>query len=357
MGLPRIEHNISIVRWIAELSKTIALSTTASIPLRLLTLVAMPSKARRTAGGGGGTKQSKGGKSGAKDLTKRIESVLTRLAKECLSEEPDDVERFCYEVLGNHLGHRISSRLPSVPLTHGVPSEDEESLAADACKAQIDKEEGRPGKSERVAKYKSTDSGEVSDEPCDEAVKVTRIKSMAPVEGATDSQEEGGMFSMIGMTEAKLAAEVEKYRQDQRMTRLYKVWDGDNSGAIDLAELVVELHKFDEVARESAAIQVASEALVRCDNSDNGELDMRDFTKLIVLFCHNIFKLDFDSVAEHLLAVAESTSEEAARAAADGHDVSEIMQMDEEEREFLKETVKGIQYSINENVRKLKGKK
>ncbi len=320
----------------------------------------MPSRTRK-AGGGGGAKQSKGGgKTGAKDLTKRIESVLTRLAKECLTEEPDDVERFCYEVLGNHLGHRISSRLPSVPLTHGVPSEDDESLAADACKAQIDKEQGRPGKSERVAKYKSTDSEGESDEPCDDGVKVTRIKSMAPVEGshtAADDEEEGGMFSMVGMTEAKLNSEVEKYRQDKRMTRLYTVWDGDNSGAIDLAELVVELHKFDEVARESAAIQVASEALVRCDNSDNGELDMRDFTKLIVLFCHNIFKSDFDGVAEHLIAVAESTSEEAARAAADGHDVSAIIQMDEEEREFLKETVKGIQYSINENVRKLKGKK
>lgn len=329
------------------------------------------STAKKSASKGGGT----AGKSTGKDLARRIESVLTRLAKECLLEEPDDVERFCYDFLSSQIGSTSNGNGNSAPpasskkgrpkSTHqggGVPSEDEESLAGDAVNAKLDMEKGRPGKTERVAKYKSTDSEDSQHEPAEE-VSVARVKSMKYDEGegppatASSNDSEEGMFSMIGMSPEKLKSEVNKYCVDSRMLRLYTVWDGDNSGAIDLAELVVELHKFDEVARDSKAIQVASEALVRCDNSNDGELDVKDFSKLIVLFCHNIFKSDFNSVAIHLLAVAESTSEEAARAAADGQDVSAIMEADQEEREFLKETVEGIADSINDNIRKLKGNK
>lgn len=293
-----------------------------------------------------------------KDLAKRIESVLTRLAKECLTEEPDDVERFCYDFLGGQLGARISSRLPSQPalLVHS-----DGSLENDACYAKLDTNPGRPGKSERQANYRSTDSDAArsgSDEPGDAEVNVTRIKSMLWEDGAAPTadttQDSEGMFSMKGMTEARLASEVARYKDDERMKSLYRIWDGDNSGAIDLVELVVELHKFDEVSRDGKGIQVASEALVQCVNSDSGELDMADFSTVVVLFCHNIFKAAFDDVAEHLLAVAESTSEEAARRAADGHDVSEIEAYDKEEHEFLKETVKGIEDSINDNVRRLR---
>lgn len=305
----------------------------------------MPSKHGRTGGG------TKGGKS-SKDLGRRIESVLTRLAKECLTEEPNDVERFCYEYLARKFGR--SSEMPS----HDAPlkAHSEGSLENDAFHATVDTNGGWTSTPQREPKYQSTDTEDSV--PDDFAVEVSRIKSILWDEGAPpeedQQQDSDGMFSMQGMSETRLRSEVDRYKGDPRMRRLYRAWDGDNSGAIDLIELVVELHKFDEVARDGKGIQVASEALVQCVNSDNGELDMVDFSKVIVLFCHNIFRAAFDDVAEHLIAVAESTSEEAARRAADGHDVTEIEAYDKEEHEFLKETVKGIEDSINDNIRRLR---
>ncbi len=162
------------------------------------------------------------------------------------------------------------------------------------------------------------------------------------------------MFSMRCLTQAQLDSEVARYKDDERMQSLYDAWDADKSGAIDLVELVVELHKFDEVARDGKGIQAASEALVQCVNSDNGEIELAEFAKVIVLFCHNIFKNNFDQVAEHMLAVATSTSEAAALHAAEGRDTSEIELADKEEEEFLRATVKGIEDHVNDNIRRIR---
>lgn len=295
-------------------------------------------------------------KKSTSDLSKRIELCLTRLARDCLQNEPDDVDRFCYEKLAVYLGARISSRMPSKAHFSVSPKPGDEDVG-DFSQAKLEPFDKKTEAGKKKPGYASTDA---SSDGEGAPVVATRIKSMKIDDDEAATQETGvpsdSMFSMVGLTKAQLDAEVVRYKGDRRMQSLYDAWDADKSGAIDLVELVVELHKFDEVARDGKGIQAASEALVQCVDSDNGEIELVEFTKVIVLFCHNIFRDQFDNVAEHMLAVASSTSEEAARRAAQGRDTGDLEAADKEEEEFLRATVTGIQDHVIDNIGKLKQK-
>lgn len=296
-------------------------------------------------------------KSSKSNLSKRIELCLTRLARDCLQAEPDDVDHFCYEKLSVYLGTRISSRKPS-EARQPIPARPGDDDSIDFKQAKQDPFSKPSAAGKPKAAYASTDSSSDDDAA---PLAVSRIKSMKLDDDSAGPKEEGGvpsdsMFSMAGLTPPQLAGEVGRYKGDRRMKSLYDAWDADGSGAIDLVELVVELHKFDEVARDGKGIQAASEALVQCVDSDNGEIELEEFTKVIVLFCHNIFRDQFDNVAEHMLAVAKSTSEEAARRAAQGRDTDALEEADKEEEEFLRATVAGIEDHVLDNIGKLKQK-
>jgi hypothetical protein len=59
-------------------------------------------------------------------------------------------------------------------------------------------------------------------------------------------------------------------------------------------------------------------------------------------------------MADHMLKVAQSTSERVLLATEGGEDVSKMIADDEEDIEMLRETVLGVQESVVDNVARLK---
>ena len=285
----------------------------------------------------------------------RLEPVLTLLAKACLEKRPDNIQRFCFELLADRLQAKFryvrdgGSRDKLDYQLDELDNDDEDIVLRSRTKDRALRQEER-------GEYHSSDdcSQDSNDEVSGEHVgKLTTVKSVAFEDHSTSAPDDS-MFSTAGLTQEELEQEVVKCLSDERMKKLFDAWDGDSSGTIDLVELCVELHKFDEVATKGNDIQIASQALVQCVNVVNGAIQLQEFTKVMILFCRNIFKCNFDDVAGHLLNVATYTSEEAARQAASGKDVRDIEAADKEEEEFLRETVKGIEDHVNDNIRKLR---
>lgn len=153
----------------------------------------------------------------------------------------------------------------------------------------------------------------------------------------------------------ELGEMVKQYEKDKRMIQLFEMWDGDSSGAIDFVELVMALHKFEQVAAAGVDIKVAADALVEFVESDTErELKLPQFTKVIVVFAKNLFDKSFDEVADHMLKVAQSTSEAAVLHAASGKDVSDIIAIDKEELQLMKETAECVSVSVENNICRLR---
>lgn len=310
-----------------------------------------------------------------------LEKLLTTLAKECLTKQPKDVETFCLEFLAGMQGMQLS---PIVKLMRGVSMavhEDLREFIADVDAADLVSD--TPKKStepcgrayhssedseEEVRSVKSyhsnTSAFDVADEFTSNGMEyASKVRIAAPREGGHISDISQGspvcyLFSTDVITEEELEFKTKRYQNDERMKSLFRAWDGDDSGAVDFVELVLALHKFEQVGAAGIDIQVASDALLEFVESDTDrELKFSEFTRVIILFALNNFNKDFDEVADHMLAVATSTSEAAVISARSGEDTSAIEAADKAEEEFLRETVKGMEQHVTENIRKIRTKR
>lgn len=309
-------------------------------------------------------------------FAENLESLLTLLAKECLTSQPQDIENFCLELLADRLGMQLS---PKIKLRRGLSMaahEDLSEFAADVDAAGLvsdfqKKESAPPGPAYRssdeseedvrsVGSYHSNISHfEVVDElTTSDMEEVAKVRTVAPRDDVDHNRPVCYLFSTEIITDAELEQKTAEYQKDDRMKSLFNAWDGDGSGAVDFVELVLALHKFEQVAQAGIDIQVASDALVQFVESDTQrELGLPEFTRVIILFALNNFKQDFDEVADHMLAVATSTSEAAVITARSGVDTSAIEAADKAEEEFLRETVKGIEEHVTDNIRKIRTKR
>lgn len=315
------------------------------------------------------------------ELTTSLESLLTLLAKECLVNQPEDVEGFCLEFLAKRREMQLS---PIIKISRGL------SLALDEDLLDVEDDIGAAQLSSTPAprKVEPSERAYHSSEESEEEVRsvgsyhsntsqfeaadeftgtdladARRVKTVRAVEGSDvhDDLEDHRscyLFSTEVISSEELQAKTEKYVTDERMQSLFRAWDGDDSGAVDFVELVLALHKFEQVAQAGIDIQVASDALLQFVESDTErELKLHEFARVIILFALNNFKKDFEEVADHMLEVASCTSEAAVLHAKTGRDTSEIEAADKEETEFLRETVKCMEEQVTDNIVRIRTKR
>lgn len=389
-------------------------------------------------------------------MSRRLEPIMTKLAKACLSSKPDDIDSFCFTFFANRLG--IEPGVPKQNTERTQPkssykdvgganptaadddlddneAEEDSDFTAALIRAKSRKNIARREEhidddedEDESAKDSDTHAGGASgglddnlddedpEEESDFTAAIIRAKSRknivrkknyessddegeatsSPVSNTTPSVDNGSskrashgddndsdyddsdqkampgrvksmtlsaagddVIEMVSAEEiARLTAMALEARHDPRMRQLFETWDADSSGSVDLMELVVALHKFNRVMEDGSGLARASDALIgkdmNMDDGNNHELNMDDFTKFIVKFCDDAYGKTFDEVAAHMLAVAKSTSERAALATAEGGDASQIIADDEAEIEVLKETVRGVEESVVDNIEKIK---
>lgn len=305
------------------------------------------------------------------ELTSKLESILTQLAKACLQEQPRDVEMFCLHYLATKCGAEVHTKKQKGKGRH---SSLEEEYSQDYAKVVSDHAPGHVHTHRRG--YESSDDSH--NDFNDDIKSVASYQTNGSRFGGTDDFEASKvktttedvfdehqmeaqtcyLFSTSVISAEELDNRTQKYKDDERMKSLFRAWDGDDSGAVDFVELVLALHKFEEVSRAGIDIQVAADALVQFVESDTDrELNLVEFSRVIILFALNNFKKDFDQVADHMLAVATSTSEQAVHQAARGADTTALEAADKAEQEFLRETVKCMEEQVTDNIRKIRTKR
>lgn len=316
------------------------------------------------------------------EVTAKIEELLTLLAKECLMKLPKDPEAVCLEFLAKKNGVHVVS---SVRLNRGksIADEDLQAIEEDVNTELVSDNEGKRSKPlqrvyqssnesdqddesvgvKRITSYYSSEYRFEPTDECDSDLEDSaKVKTARPAEGRMESfhvpRPVCYLFSKEKISDVELDEKTKRYQDDERMKSLFRAWDGDGSGAVDFVELVLALHKFEQVAHAGIDIQVASDALLEFVESDTErELKLSEFTRVIILFALNNFDADFEDVADHMLDVATSTSETAALQAKTGADTTEIEAADKAEEEFLRETVKGMEEQVTDSIRKLRTKR
>jgi hypothetical protein len=345
-------------------------------------------------------------------MSRRLEPIMTKLAKACLTSKPDDLDTFGLKFFASRLGidpanlmgsasqRSQQSAVPPTP-TRGTAADedlddDEEALEADYTAAIIRTKSRKT--IVRKTNYESSDEDDavspgshVTDEAAPKAAvaeglgdesRTVRRASDAAAEDDEDVSDDGSDYAQSGRVEsmvlnadtpmegaeelatspeetARIDAMVLKVRDDLRMRQLFDTWDADGGGTVDLMELVVALHKFNRVMEDGSGLKRATQALIGKEGEGGGhELDMNEFTRFVVQFCEDAYGKAFDEMAGHMLEVAATTSERAVLAKANGErDVDKIMADDEEETELLRETVRGVEASVVENIEKIKTKR
>lgn len=312
-----------------------------------------------------------------RNVTGDLQRMFVWLAKLCLTETPSDVERFCLNKLARKLGKRIENDTPLSREVSLLPDDDVSEFVQDVKEARhallpmssqaktrkcryvssegsepMEQEEGRGNEQRTVEALELTGEsgrsffGDESDGSDDVAEK-------EKVPGKEDGNPQ--FFNRLVYTEIELERMVLRYVDDERMVSLFRAWDGDGSGAVDFVELVMALHKFEDVAHAGVDIKVAADALVEFVESDSErELKLPQFAKVIIVFAKNTFKKSFDEVADHMLKVAKNTSEAAVLQAARGVDVSEIEAFDKEEQKFVRETAQCVSVNVENNISRLR---
>lgn len=381
-------------------------------------------------------------------MTKELHQIFVWLAKKCLNERPDNVERFCADKLAARIDMRVVDGPPGLSREVSLLEKDNVAefvkdirLARPASKAQflngggggvrkcgyvssddddqdvagatVDHEDGEDDEDDGASKSEiyvcdnkslTYDSEELDDEDDvdvtdvdddddddddDDKVKsVQSSRSSTPASSFTNGTSKHSskktkiknknssrnrnnhmhkstptrnnrveFFNRDVFSAAELEAAGTRYENDERMKRLFAAWDGDGSGAIDFVELVIALHKFENVANAGVDIKVAADALLEFVESDTErELKLPQFAKVIVVFARNLFGKTFDDVADHMLKVATSTSEAAMLEAERGKDVSDIVALDKEELELMRETAQCMSVNVENNICKLRRK-
>lgn len=317
-----------------------------------------------------------------KDVVTDLQQTFVWLARQCLSERPSNVQRFCMEKLATRLGLRVEV-VPGLSREVSLLQNDD---VADFVR---DVHEARPAivpivparDSMRMARYVSSDSEPLESSPAthrgrsgcshayasdgadesensdiDEGKVVTGKVTVTAEDVATPVKDRNPkFFNRNVFSEEELERQVALYVDDIRMIRLFQAWDGDGSGAVDFVELVMALHKFENVASAGVDIAVAADALVEFVETDTErELKFPQFAKVIIVFAKNTFGKHFDAVADHMLRVALSTSEAAVLQAARGVDVTEIEAYDKEEQKFVRETAQCVSVNVENNITRLR---
>lgn len=379
-------------------------------------------------------------------MTQELHQIFVWLAKKCLNERPDNVERFCADKLAARIDMRVVDGAPGLSREVSLLEKDNVAefvkdirLARPASKAPFRNDEGG---GDRKCGYVSSDDDDLDgagvtvvheddddeddgaskseiyvcdnksltydseeldddddvdvidmdddddDDDDDDKVKSRQSsRSSTPAGSFTNgtgkhstkkgksknkssSRNRNNMhkstptrnnrvefFNRDVFSAAELEAAGTRYANDERMKRLFAAWDGDGSGAIDFVELVIALHKFENVANAGVDIKVAADALLEFVESDTErELKLPQFAKVIVVFARNLFGKTFDEVADHMLKVATSTSEAAMLEAERGKDVSDIVALDREELELMRETAQCMSVNVENNICKLRRK-
>lgn len=306
------------------------------------------------------------------NVTSDLQKMFVWLAKVCLTEQPSDVERFCLNKLARKLGVRIESDRPLSREVSLLQDDDVSEFVRDVKEARHALIPISSQAKNRKCGYVSSDESERT-EPVPPVFNKT--ESRRSIFGdESDGSDDGGekvtgkvtlvnekeernpqFFNRHVYTEMELELMVHRYVDDDRMVSLFRAWDGDGSGAVDFVELVMALHKFEDVARAGVDIKVAADALVEFVESDSErELKLPQFAKVIIVFAKNTFNKSFEDVADHMLNVARSTSEAAVLQAARGVDVSEIEAFDKEEQKFVRETAQCVSVNVENNISRLR---
>lgn len=343
-------------------------------------------------------------------ISRRLEPLMTKLAKACLIKKPDDLDKFCYDFFAARIGASprqipktsavAQGKAEEPRFDDGALDDDEEASEAEAdytaaimraksrrnivrktnyeSSDDDDEQEGSPvsqgpgekptgalttgilstaaGDGKSVVCEDDSDEDDVIDE--EELANyraLCRVKSMKPercdiakdltIDATEKSKENSDRITKL----------TEEAKDDPRMKTLFDTWDADGGGTVDLVELVVAMHKFNRVMEDGSGLKRASEALLHNNDDESQELDIAEFARFIVTFCDEAYGKTFDQMAAHMLAVASSSSERAALAVASGHqDIEQIIKNDEEEIEVLKETIRGVEASVVENITKIK---
>lgn len=310
------------------------------------------------------------------EVASDLQALFMNLTQKCLKEQPENVEIFCLEYLAKTHDMKLESSVSLMKDQTVTIEEDllklvddieitEQSVSSNRFRQDEATQVGYSSSDDSltirsVASYRTNGSHLDTMEhlAINDLDDVSGMKTYAAGEHIIDNhgnpQEVCYLFSTEVISPEELQEKTDMYRNDDRMISLFRAWDGDNSGAVDFIELVLALHKFEDVSQAGIDIRVASDALVQFVESDKDrELKLPEFTRVVILFALNNFKKDFEEVADHMLAVATSTSEKAVLKAASGVDVTDIEAADKEEEEFLRETVKAMEDQVTDNIRKL----
>lgn len=362
-------------------------------------------------------------------LSRRLEPLMTKLAKACLTSKPDDLDKFCYDffaarVAANHSAEAPRGEGAKSSSARATPQQNGGDASAFLDEDELDDDEGASEaeadytaaivrtKSRKVivrkTNYESSDDDDehagspVSQAPAEKSAEpgavatatkaageghngakgswsgsaagcgdnsdddviddeeianykaISRVKSMKP-DKLTLEDLEIDTCEKKKAEVARIIKIADEAKSDPRMKKLFDTWDADGGGTVDLVELVVAMHKFNRVMEDGSGLKRATEALLHNDDDESQELDIAEFARFVVTFCEEAYGKTFDEMAAHMLAVAGSSSERAALAVASGHrDVEQIIKDDEKEIEVLKETVRGVEASVVENISKIK---
>jgi hypothetical protein len=364
-------------------------------------------------------------------MARRLEPIMTSMAKAVLASRPSDIDDFCYHFFASRLNTRephqsrtSGQKLSVPPNAHSTETYfDSLGHGSDVDETPISGSLKQNKVAKRQYNYESTDeddevgcgierlqfendnllnfNGEEIDFKLDTNVSETTSNQRGKSNTASSSTEDGiaapdpsrfqetiSIFSQLDIEddlgsetplirsmqwkegelqtslvsgsllspeqEDALRAKVQVALGDARLKAIFDLWDTDQNGSVELMELVVGLHKFEKVTAEGSELKKASDALAGAGEAHKAELNLNEFAKLIVQFCEDNYGQPFNCMADHMLKVAQSSSERVVLATSSGGDISQMILDDEEDLQVMKETVKGMEESVVNSVKKIK---
>lgn len=109
--------------------------------------------------------------------------------------------------------------------------------------------------------------------------------------------------------------ELMRIATDPRMQGLFRLWDTDGSGSIDLKELCLGIRKFQKKARLDESALAAASLMLHYDKDTNQTLDRSEFAQFLFDYA-KAAKVKFSDVADFLLLhTAHAIEDEAEKAA------------------------------------------
>jgi hypothetical protein len=361
-------------------------------------------------------------------MAKRLEPIMTSMAKAVLASRPNDIDDFCYHFFASRLDarephrSRTSGRNAPAPPNALVTETDSDDLGDgfDVDETTISSSLKLDDSANRQYNYESTDEEDevecgierlqfdkdnllkfndeeidlnldtsLSEPPSKQRGKAHALTPAIDYEiNPSSLQETTSIFSQLDIEdeagnetplvrsmqwkedelqtslvpgslmspeqELALKEKVQVALGDARLKAIFDLWDTDQNGSVELMELVVGLHKFEKVTAEGSELKKASDALAGAGEAHKAELNLNEFAKLIVQFCEDNYGRPFSCMADHMLNVSKSSSERVVLATSSGGDVSQMILDDEEDLQIMKETVKGMEESVVNSVKKIK---